>query len=189
MSRRLANGWRVRAIARNPKTRFPNGSPTNWLGRLGSATGQSAVEFALSLPVFFLLVFTVMDFGRMFFVQENIQRALLDGARYASTGTHKAGTDPSTSQPYTRIASIQKYVQQEASIPISMGASLSSLQVTSVQGGSGSAGGPQDIETISITTTLPLMTPFVSRFFPNKQYVFTSSATVQNEPFPPGQTR
>ena len=180
MNRKLANVWRLYTIARNPKT---------LLGRLGWATGQSAVEFALALPVFFLLVFTVMDFGRMFFVQENIQRALLQGARYASTGNHQAGNDPSTGKAYTRLASIQKYVNQQASIPISMGASLSTLQVSSVNGGAGSPGGPQDIETISVTTTLPLMTPFVSRFFPNKQYTFVSSATVQNEPFPPSQTK
>jgi len=147
------------------------------------------VEFALSLPVFFLLIFTVMDFGRMFFVQENIQRAISEGARYGSTGTHQSGTNPSTGQPYTRIASIQDYVTAQASIPIAMGATLSTLSVTSVAGGSGSAGGPEDIETISLTTTLPLMTPFVSKFFPNQEYTFTASATVQNEPFPPGQTK
>ena len=125
----------------------------------------------------------------MFFVQENIQRAISEAARYASTGTHQSGTNPATGQPYTRIASIQDYVQTAAAIPISMGASLSSLSVSSVAGGSGSAGGPEDIVTVSCTTTLPLMTPFVSQFFPNKQYTFTASATVQNEPFPPGQTQ
>ena len=189
MNWKLANVRRVSAIAFNAETRFPNRPSTSWRGRLGSGIGQSAVEFALSLPVFFLLIFTVMDFGRMFFVQENIQRAIAEGARYASTGTHEAGTSPSTGKAYTRIASIQDYVTQQASIPISMGATLSALQVSSVSGGSGSAGGPQDIETISLTTTLPLMTPFVSRFFPNKQYTFTASATVQNEPFPPTQTK
>jgi Flp pilus assembly protein TadG len=180
---------RVRAVARDAQTRCRRGSSIVRLGGGGSPRGQSAVEFALTLPVFFLLIFTVMDFGRMFFVQENIQRAIAEGARYASTGNHQNGTDPSTGKAYTRLASIQNYVNQQASIPISMGASLSSLQVSSVQGGAGSAGGPQDIETISITTNVPLMTPFVSRFFPNKQYTFTASATVRNEPFPPNQTK
>jgi Flp pilus assembly protein TadG len=146
------------------------------------------MEFALALPVFFLLIFTVMDFGRMFFVQEDIEQAVLAGARYASTGTHQAGTNPATGQPYSRVQSIQDYIQQQASVPITMGASLSSIQVSSVNGGVGSAGGPQDLETISLTTTLPLMTPFVSRFFPNGQYTFTASATIKNEPFAPNQT-
>jgi hypothetical protein len=86
------------------------------------------------------------------------------------------------------VQSIQDYIQQQASVPITMGASLSSIQVSSVNGGVGSAGGPQDLETISLTTTLPLMTPFVSRFFPNGQYTFTASATIKNEPFAPNQT-
>lgn len=189
MNMRLARVTRLRAVALGAETRCQNGSPTRRPSGLRSARGQSAVEFALVLPVFFLLIFTVMDFGRMFFVQENIQRAVEEGARYASTGIHQSGTNPSTGQPYSRVQSIQDYVQQEASIPINMGASLSSLQVSSVQGGAGSAGGPQDIETITLTTNLPLMTPFVSRFFPNGQYTFTASATVQNEPFPPGQTK
>src|SRR5579872_3431847 len=166
---RVAKTWSGRAVAHEPET----------LGRRGtrSARGQSAVEFALSLPVFFLLVFTVMDFGRMFFVQENIQRAVQEAARYASTGNHQAGTDPSTGKPYSRVQSIQDYVVQQASIPITMGASLSTLQVSSVNGGAGSPGGPQDIETVSLTTQLPLMTPFVSHFFPNGKYTFTASAT------------
>jgi len=145
------------------------------------------VEFALALPVFFVLICGVMDFGRMFFVQENVQQAIEAGARYASTGNHQSGTDPSTGKAYTRIASIGNYITAQASVPIGMGASLSTISVTSVQGGSGSAGGPQDIETISVTTTVPLMTPFISRFFPNGKYTFTASATVKNEPFSPGQ--
>jgi len=147
------------------------------------------VEFALALPVFFILILAVMDFGRMFFVQENVQRAVLAGARYASTGNHQSGTDPATGQPYSRVQSIQNYIQTQASIPISMGASLSSIQVLSAGGGSGSAGGPQDIVTISLTTSLPVMTPFISHFFPNGQYTFAATATVKNEPFPPSQTK
>jgi len=151
--------------------------------------GQSAVELALILPLFFLLVFSVMDFGLMFFVQENVQQAVLAGARFASTGNHEAGTSPSTGKPYSRIQSIQDYITQQASLPIGMGAALSAIQVSSVNGGAGSPGGPQDVETISVTTSLSLITPFLSHFFTNGKYTFTASATVANEPFPPGQTK
>jgi len=151
--------------------------------------GQSAVEFALALPTFLLMIFLAMDFGRLFFVPENVQQAVLAGARYASTGTHQSGTNAGTGLPYTRLQSIQSYIQQQAAVPIAMGATLSSMQVSSIIGGAGSAGGPQDIEIISITTTVPLMTPLVSSFFPNGKYAFTATATVRNEPFPPGQTK
>jgi hypothetical protein len=151
--------------------------------------GQSSAEFALALPIFFILIFGVMDFGRMFFIQESIQQAVEAGVRYASTGNHESGTNPTTGSAYTRIQSITNYINQQASIPISMGASLGSLQISSVTGGSGSPGGPEDIETISVTTTITLMTPVISHFFPNGQYSFTSSATIKNEPFPPSQTK
>jgi Flp pilus assembly protein TadG len=146
------------------------------------------VEFALALPVFFVLICGVMDFGRMFFVQENVQQAVEAGARYASTGIHQSGTNPATNKSYTRLTSIDNYIAQQASVPINMGATLSSIAISSVQGGSGSAGGPQDIETITVTTTVPLMTPIISRFFPNGLYTFTASASIKNEPFSPTQT-
>lgn len=151
--------------------------------------GQSAVEFALAVPTFLLMIFLVMDFGRLFFVQANVQQAVLEGARYASMGTHQSGTNSGTGLPYTRVQSIQSYVQQQAAVSMGLGATLSSVQVSSTLGGAGSAGGPQDIEIISMTTTLPLITPLVSRFFPGGQYTFTATATVKNEPFPPSETK
>jgi len=162
---------------------------TNIFRKSRSAIGQSAVEVALVLPVFLLLIFGVMDFGRMFFVQGNIQQAITGGARYASTGNHQSGTDPGTGQPYGRVQSIDNYILQQASVATSMGASLSNITISSVYGGAGSAGGPQDIETVSLTAIVPLMTPLISRLFPNGQYSFTASATIRNEPFPPGQTK
>jgi len=157
--------------------------------RRGFVSGQSVAEFGLALPVFFVLVFGIMDFGRMFFIQENVQQAVEAGARYASTGNHQSGTDPSTGQAYTRVKSISDYIQTQAATSITMGATLGAVQISSVAGGAGSAGGPQDIETVSMTTTVPLMTPVISKFFPSGHYTFTSSATIKNEPFPPGQTK
>jgi Flp pilus assembly protein TadG len=154
-----------------------------------SAKGQTAVETALVLPIFLLLVFGVMDFGRLLFVQENVQQALNLGARYASTGNHQSGTNPGTGQPYTRVASIDNYILNQASVSTSMGATLSTVSISSVLGGVGSAGGPQDLETVSVTATVPLMTPVISRFFPNGQSTFTAVASIKNEPFPPSQTK
>ena len=87
-----------------------------------SARGQSAVEFALVVPVFLLLVFGVMDFGRLLFVQENVQQAVALGARYASTGNHQSGTDPKTGLPYSRATSVSNYILQQASVSTSMSA-------------------------------------------------------------------
>jgi Flp pilus assembly protein TadG len=144
----------------------------------GSNKGQTMMEFALIAPLFFLLIFAVMDFGRMFFVQVNLQQAVQEAARFASTGNHLANPS-SPGNNLSRVASIVQMAQQSAWA----GANVTSVQVSSLQGGAGSAGGPGDTVTVSLTTTLPLMTPMMATFFPNGAYTFTSSATFKNEPF------
>src|ERR1700676_2424935 len=115
--------------------------------------GQTMAEFAMVAPIFFLLLFAVMDYGRAFFVQMNLQQAVLDAARFASTGNHLP--DPKNpTQNLSRIQSIIATVKDEAvGVP---GVNPQNLQVSSVLGGSNSAGGPGDTVTISLTTDLPL---------------------------------
>jgi Flp pilus assembly protein TadG len=150
--------------------------------RFGFMRGQSMTEFILVAPLYFLLTFAVIDFGRMFFVQMNVQQAVQEAARYASTGQHLPNPN-NAGQTLSRIASITQQVEQAA-----IGANITNVQVSSLAGGAGSAGGPGDTVTVSVTTNLALMTPIVARFFPNGVYTFTSSATFRNEPFSPGMT-
>jgi Flp pilus assembly protein TadG len=149
--------------------------------RLQSLSGQTMVEFAIVAPLFFFLVFAVLDFGRMFFLQMNVQQAVEEAGRFASTGNHLP--DPNNPQQnLSRVSSIIATAQQAALVPIS------SVQISSLVGGVGSAGGPGDTVTISFTSNLPLMTPIIAQLFPNGEYTFTSSTTFKNEPFPPGET-
>jgi Flp pilus assembly protein TadG len=46
--------------------------------------GQSLVEFAITLPVFFALVFGVIDGGRLAYTLVTLDSAVQDGARYAA---------------------------------------------------------------------------------------------------------
>ena len=151
--------------------------------RPGSTKAQTMLEFALVAPLFFLLLFVVIDFGRMFFLQMNLQNAVGEAGRFASTGNHLP--DPNNpGQTLSRGASIIAEVQQSA-----LSVNITNIQISSLKGGIGSAGGPGDIVTVSITTQVPLMTPIVARFFTNGSYSFTVSATFKNEPFPPANTR
>jgi len=145
--------------------------------------GQTMLEFALVAPLFFFLIFGLIDYGRLFFVEMNLQNAVEEAGRFASTGNHLP--DPNNPGQYlSRVNSIIATAQQAAS-----GASITNIQISSVWGGSGSAGGPGDIVTVSLTSNLQLMTPMVARFFPNGAYTFTSSATFKNEPFPSANTK
>jgi Flp pilus assembly protein TadG len=49
--------------------------------------GAAVVEFAIVAPVFFLLVFGMIEYGRMVMVQQILTNASREGARYAVTLT------------------------------------------------------------------------------------------------------
>lgn len=147
-----------------------------------SARGTTLLEFALVLPMFVLLLFAAVDFARLFYVEMTLQNAVREAGRYAITGNHVP--DPNhPGQNLSRAQSIQRVAQKQA-----MGLDVSNLQILSANGGSGSAGGPGDTVTISLTTHLHLLTPVIARFFNNGVYTFTVSVAFKNEPFPPGNT-
>lgn len=51
-------------------------------GRLRGDKGQEVVEFALVLPLLFLLLFGIIDFGIIIFSYDTISNATREGARY-----------------------------------------------------------------------------------------------------------
>ena len=141
--------------------------------------GQALVETALVFIFFMLLVFGTIDFGRLFFVRMTMQHALRVAGRYAATGNHLTDSQGAT---LSRTNSILQVAQQNA-----MGLPLASIQFTSQNFGSGSAGGPGDTETLAVSTNVRLLTPLISRFFSNGVYHFNTSVVYRNEPFPPSQ--
>ncbi len=106
--------------------------------RLGMAKGQTMAEFAGVSLFFFALLFAIIDYGWAFFAKMNIQQAVDDGGRYASTG-QETGSG-------ARITSIQNVILNEISIP---GVTASDIVICSDLGGCsttngnlGAAGGP-----------------------------------------------
>jgi Flp pilus assembly protein TadG len=160
--------------------------------RPGIAKGFTALEFALVASVFFLLVFGVMEYGWMFFAQMNVQQAVNDGGRFASTGNHSTVVSGGKPTTLSRLQSIITTIQNQISVP---GVDVQSNLVVcstnggcSNKGGSAPAGGPGDTVTLTLTTSLPLFTPALSALFAGRAYTFTSSTTFKNEPFNPSQT-
>jgi Flp pilus assembly protein TadG len=164
--------------------------------RAGLAKGQSAVEFAMVSLVFFLMLFGVMDFGWLMFARMNVQQAVDDGGRYASTGQESGGSG-------SRISSIIDVIQNEITVPLNnwtleicstppggTTASCNTANSTNPTGSgpAGAAGGPEYTSTVSLTTTVPLMTPIIGQFFPSAGYTFTATSTYENEPFNPSTT-
>ena len=145
--------------------------------------GQSLVEFAFVAPLFFLMIFGITDFGRLFFTKQTLQFALREAGRYAVTGQHLPGVDPNTGSAYTRVASIKKIASDKAA-----GLNVSNIDVKAYNSNGQPdavhpAGLPGETVVISLATDLTLITPFVGRYFPNGKYTFTVSTTFRNEPF------
>lgn len=185
----LAGNLSKSASKWNRDDRRGRGKAVSWslglkrlLRRSKSEEGQSLVEFALAAMMFFALAFAVFDFGHLFFVEMYVQNAIQQAARYGSTGNHLP--DPKNPGNYlSRVDSIEDSLKNDAP-----GVNFSNIQVSSLSGGAGNAGGPGDILTVSTTVNMPLATPVIAQFFPNGQFTFGASVTVMNEPFPPGQT-
>jgi hypothetical protein len=166
----------------NPKAISPIHRLKHLLTELRREEGSALVEFALTFVVFLLLVFSVIDFGHLFFVKMDAQNAMQEAARYGSTGNHLP--DPNNpNNTLSRVSSITDTLQNEAN-----GIQFSNIQISSLTGGSGSAGGPGDMLTISAEVNMPLLTPLIARIFPGGNYTFTENITIMNEPFPAGET-
>lgn len=150
--------------------------------------GQSLVEFALVAPLFFLLVFAITDFGRLFFTQTTLQHALREAGRYAVTGQHQL-LDPNNpgGTTYSRVESIRNIAQKYA---VGLLANPSDIQINSISGGvsvNNFAGNPGQTVVVSLTTHLKLITPLIGRYFgPDGTYTFTVSTSFKNEPFDVG---
>ena len=49
----------------------------------GSARAQALVEFAIAAPIFFLILFGIIDFGRYVYYTQVLNNAAREGTRYA----------------------------------------------------------------------------------------------------------
>lgn len=56
-------------------------SDTRAKRRMGGRLGANAIEFALILPVFVVIMFSIIEFSLMFFVRSQVVNAVRDGCR------------------------------------------------------------------------------------------------------------
>jgi Flp pilus assembly protein TadG len=112
-------------------------------GRSRLERGQNAVEFALLLPVLFLILFGILDLGRLFFAAITITNAARDGARYGIE--HPNDT-----------AGIQARVEAEAA---GTGIDLSDSTLTTITRVCPSGCASQTPIRIEVTYTLHLIVP------------------------------
>lgn len=81
------------------------------MGRRNVDRGAAAVEFALVLPILLLLVFGIIEFGRLYNIQTSITAAARQGARVmalnhgATPNSDATASLISAAKPYTVTAS------------------------------------------------------------------------------------
>lgn len=143
--------------------------------------GGVIVEFALASSLFFLLLFTIMDFAVYGFVNLTMQHAVREGARYAITG--QSNLDPQGLSDRKR-AVVQRIrdnsmgffddVMTEADIVItdSSGNVLTDF------------GSPGETIVITLNCEWPIINPFTQAALSNGKYDFSVGASMRNEVFP-----
>jgi len=154
--------------------------------RLRDDGGHSLVEFALVAPIFLLLMFGVIDFAAMFFVNLTMLHAVRVGTRYAVTGQSSAGKDRMASLIQTVRDNSYGLYDQNIHTPKDPQVSVinpSQVSFTNYQGTAVTQpGNANDVIIVSLTYTWPLLTPVLSPFFPGG-YTFTAKSTMKNESF------
>jgi hypothetical protein len=143
--------------------------------RLKDAKGNNIVEMALVMPLLFLVMFSIVDFGSMFYVYLALENGVSQAARYGVTGNLKAGM--------TREESIRSAMRDATpTLTIDDGAfSFSHLVPGSVNWLPGS-GSPTDISKVRVTYTFAMMTPFIREFFPDGEINIAVESAMLNEP-------
>lgn len=152
------------------------------LKRNQSCRGQALVEFTLVAMFFFLLAFATIDFSWPLFNQMDMQDAVREAARVASTGYHMPNSNPDL-PPLGRIATVNQILNQSP-----MASDMQTVTISSVGGGVGSAGGPGDTVTVTVNCSVPLLTYALQNLFTGSAFKFTVSATFKNERFPAADT-
>jgi len=149
--------------------------------------GASAVEFALIMPLFFLLLFGIVDFGWYFFNQHTIQYATREGARLALVGRTLQDADGNN---LTREASIIKTIKENAAAALNP----ESLRISIYPVGAGysdpddwdetvDAGAGGDYMRVRVLYTYNFLTPIIGKFFPSGMKEMRAEALYRNENF------
>jgi Flp pilus assembly protein TadG len=133
---------------------------------LRDSRGTAVVEFAIIFPVLAMLVFGVIDFGRAFFLRNNLVSAVREGARYGATLAN-----PCNGAAQTLIqARVQTYVSSFG------GASVTPTVDTSVGACSATSGVVTDVVVRITNYTFTPVTPVFRLISYNSALNITVSA-------------
>jgi Flp pilus assembly protein TadG len=120
----------------------------------GGECGTTVIEFALVAPLFLILIFGTIEFGRLIWTKEALQEAAVAGARCVAIAQGAVPGGPCTSGGSYSSAQAISYVQTEAG---KWGISVPSAAVTPTA--STSCAGTGGFSEVSISTTYTSLVP------------------------------
>jgi Flp pilus assembly protein TadG len=155
------------------------------LNRKRREKGSSAVEFALAIPIFIILVIGIIEFGWYFFVQHTLQYATREGMRLALVGRQLTDTSGNL---MTREASIIQTIREQASLAVDPGAVT--ISIFPVQAdfsdptgwqSQQNAGDEGDYMRVRTRYDHKLFTPLIGTFFSGGHVMIVAEGTYRNE--------
>ena len=123
-----------------------------------SERGAVAVEFAILLPVFLLLVCGIMDFGNIYYQLHNVNEAAREGARQTAV-SQSLSTAASTT-----IAYIKSNYNNNYNVTVVPSPPVSGSNVT-----------------VTVTSSVTINTPMISVFFPSNPYPVKGTTVMRVE--------
>jgi hypothetical protein len=133
--------------------------------RRRTRSGQALIEFALILPLLFLLIVNVVNFGGFFYAWITVSNAARAGAQYmVMSDTWISGlTPPSASQVSTLVTTDLLSLPNRASAQVKVCINISGTTACNPSGGSGPPNDPESsfYNSTSVDVTYTYQ-PFVS---------------------------
>lgn len=120
--------------------------------------GAAAVELAVVLPVFLLLVCGIMDFGNIYYQLHKVNEAAREGARKTAVNQNLQ----------TALAEITTFIKSNYNNNFNV-----------IMAPSPPVSG-QDV-TVTVTNSVNIITPIISAFFPSNPYMLTGKTVMRVE--------
>jgi Flp pilus assembly protein TadG len=162
--------------------------------RTHSNTGSALIEFAVIAPVFFLLLFAILEIGIIYFAQSQIQYGTNDIARFVRTGQSTGVTQDQVRQRVCNDIAPLIPCDGDLSVDIEAFPTFAGVNFSNPLGPTGSMNSMNNYQPGTACTVVlvrvfyawPVFTPFLTPFLSNmagSKHLLYSAAAFRNEPY------
>jgi Flp pilus assembly protein TadG len=144
----------------------------HFLAKLRCELGQSAVEFALVVPILLALICGIVEVSRLYYVRLSIRDVTLEATRFAVTG--RTLINPATGQPFTRAASVARLIRIRTD---SLKVALDSISINPADGGK-----PSEVVTIRVFYKYAFSLAPLRNIVSTSPMSFSVASSMKNEP-------